>query len=222
MCNECLVYPALQKFYNALDIIDKIDCEKYIFETIPQLDAFFSEMRNITFVVQKSFNTPELKIDYEQIRDKFFNNSTMNWFKNTRNEISKQHPFKLEKALEIEYYLPNFSIKKTNSRLTIDNDYNFLELFQCLKNFLDTNYSNSVELFLSTNITFLENGKEINVYSIIRDGIDIMNSFIQELISRYPCSCIKCIKIKPGIGNTSYLYINSTLIIIFFIVIYYF
>lgn len=43
MCNECLVYPALQKFYNALDIIDKIDCEKYIFETIPQLDAFFQK-----------------------------------------------------------------------------------------------------------------------------------------------------------------------------------
>ena len=147
MCNECLVYPALQKFYNALDIIDKIDCKKYIFETIPQLDAFFSEMRNITFVLQKSFNTPELKIDYEQIRDKFFNNSTMNWFKNTRNEISKQHPFKLEKALEIEYYLPNFSIKATNSRLTIDNDYNFLDLYQSLKNFLDTHYSNSVEVF---------------------------------------------------------------------------
>ena len=201
MCNECLVYPALQKFYNALDIIDKIDCEKYIFETIPQLDAFFSEMRNITFVVQKSFNTPELKIDYEQIRDKFFNNSTMNWFKNTRNEISKQHPFKLEKALEIEYYLPNFSIKATNSRLTIDNDYNFLDLYQSLKNFLDTHYSNSVEVFLSTNITFLENGEEVNVYSIIRDGIDIMNSFIQELISKYPCNCVKCMRLQNSIKS---------------------
>lgn len=201
MCNECLIYPILQKFYNALDIINRIDDKKYIFETIPQIDAFFSEMRNITFVMQKSFNTPKLKEDYEQIRDKFFNNNTMNWFKNTRNETTKVHPFKLEKALEIEYYLPNFSIKNTNSRLTIDNDYNFVDLYQSLKKFLDSRYSDSVEIFLSTNITFLENGKEVDVYSVIQDGIDIMKSFIQELTTKYPCKCIKCAKLQNSIKS---------------------
>ena len=109
MIQKCLLYPALQKFYNALTIINQIDSRKYIFETIPQIDSFFSEMRNITFVMQKSFNTPELKIVYERERDKFFKNEVMNWFKDIRNETTKEHPFKLEKALDIEFYLPNFS-----------------------------------------------------------------------------------------------------------------
>ena len=71
MSQKCLMYPSLQKFYNALSIINQIDSKKYIFETIPQIDSFFSEMRNITFVMQKSFNSPELKKVYEQKRDEF-------------------------------------------------------------------------------------------------------------------------------------------------------
>jgi len=199
MIQKCLLYPALQKFYNALTIINQIDSRKYIFETIPQIDSFFSEMRNITFVMQKSFNTPELKIVYERERDKFFKNEVMNWFKDIRNETTKEHPFKLEKALDIEFYLPNFSTKTTHSRLTIDNDLNFSDLYKELKLFLDTNYSNCVELYLSTTTTFLENGKEVDIYSVIQKGIEIMYTMIADIMELHPCDCTKCTKLKKEI-----------------------
>ena len=199
MSEECLIYPAIQKFYNALNIVNQIDSKKYIFETIPQIDSFFSEMRNITFVMQKSFNTPELKIVYERERDKFFKNEVMKWFKDIRNETTKEHPFKLEKALDIEFYLPNFSTDTTHIRLTIDNDSNFDDLYKKLKLFLDNHYANSVELYLSVTTTFLENGKEVDIYSIIQKGIEIMYAFFVEMMMLYPCNCLKCIKLKEEI-----------------------
>ena len=199
MSKECLMYPAIQKFYSALNIINQVDSEKYIFETIPQIDSFFSEMRNITFVMQKSFNTPELKIVYEKERDKFLNNEVMKWFKNTRNETTKEHPFKLEKALAIEFYLPNFLTETTHLRLTIDNDSNFGELHKKLKLFLDTHYVDIVELYLSVTTTFLENGKEVDIYSVIQKGIGIMHAFLVEMMTLYPCNCLKCKKIKEEI-----------------------
>ena len=201
MSKECLMYPAIQKFYSSLNIINQVDSEKYIFETIPQIDSFFSEMRNITFVMQKSFDAPELKIVYEQERDKFLKNEVMKWFKNTRNETTKEHPFKLEKALDIEFYLPNFSTKTTHCRLTIDNDFNFDDLYKKLKLFLDTHYANSVELYLSVTTTFLENGKEVDIYSIIQKGIEIMYAFLVEMMTLYPCNCLKCTKLKEEIKS---------------------
>ena len=49
-----LLYPAMQKFYSALNSLDKFGKEKNFFENISSLDTFFSEYRNITFVLQKS------------------------------------------------------------------------------------------------------------------------------------------------------------------------
>lgn len=199
MFQKCLMYPALQKFYNALTIINQIDSRKYIFETIPQIDSFFSEMRNITFVMQESFNSPELKKDYEQEREKFLNNEVMKWFNQIRVETIHKHPFKLEKALDVEFYLPNFSTKTTHNRLTINNDLNFNDLYKKLKLFLDANYSNCVELYLSTTITFLENGKEIDIYSVIQKGIEIMYTMVADIMKLYPCNCEKCNKLKKEI-----------------------
>lgn len=199
MLQKCLMYPALQKFYNALTIVNQIDSRKYIFETIPQIDSFFSEMRNITFVMQESFNSSELKKVYEQEREKFLNNEVMKWFNQTRVETIHKHPFKLEKALYVEFYLPNFSTKTTLDKLTINNDLNFSDLYKKLKLFLDTNYSNCIELYLSTTITFLENGNEVDIYSVIQKGIEIMYAMVVDIMRLYPCNCEKCNKLKNEI-----------------------
>lgn len=199
MSEECLMYPAIQKFYNALNIINQIDSKKYIFETIPQIDSFFSEMRNITFVMQKSFNTPELDIVYEREIDKFLNSEVMKWFNGIRIETTHKHPFKLEKALDIEFYLPNFSTDTAHIRLTIDNDSNFDDLYKKLKLFLDSQCADIVELYLSVTTTFLENGKEVDIYSIIQKGIEVMYAFLVEMMRLYPCNCLKCTKLKEEI-----------------------
>ena len=62
-----IIYPMLQKYYNALNSLNALNITKNIFESIPLIDNFFAEFRNITFVMQKSFNTKELK-EYYRIK----------------------------------------------------------------------------------------------------------------------------------------------------------
>ena len=58
---ECLLYPILQKYYNALKHLVELNTQQDLFENIAKVDSFFSEFRSITFVMQKIFSTPEKK-----------------------------------------------------------------------------------------------------------------------------------------------------------------
>ena len=101
-----IIYPLLQKYYNALNSLNSLNIAKNIFESIPLIDNFFAEFRNITFVMQKSFNTEELKEYYTTKREEFLNDNNLRWFIDKRNETVKENPFKLEKEILVYVYLP--------------------------------------------------------------------------------------------------------------------
>lgn len=92
-----VLYPALHKFYSALQCLEKFEKGNDLFDNIAHLDSFFSEYRNVTFVLQKSLSHTVYKELYEKKRDKFLMNETGRWFINKRNKITKEHPFELEK-----------------------------------------------------------------------------------------------------------------------------
>ena len=104
-----IIYPILQKYYNALNSLNSLNIVKNIFESIPLIDNFFAEFRNITFVMQKSFNTKELKEYYTTKRKEFLNDNNLRWFIDKRNETVKEYPFKLEKEILVYAYLPDRS-----------------------------------------------------------------------------------------------------------------
>ena len=54
-----------------------------IFDDVSNLDKFFSEFRNITFVIQKNLKTEENKKTYEELRDSLLSGDTLKWFINT-------------------------------------------------------------------------------------------------------------------------------------------
>ena len=54
-----LLYPAYQKLYSALCHLERFDKEANFFDNISSLDAFFSEYRNITFVIQAQLKHTE-------------------------------------------------------------------------------------------------------------------------------------------------------------------
>lgn len=66
-----ILYAAYQKFYSALNCLERFDKEKDFFENISNLDGFFSEFRNITFVLQKAVAHTEYAPLYEKNRDKY-------------------------------------------------------------------------------------------------------------------------------------------------------
>lgn len=186
-----IIYPILQKYYNALNSLNSLNIAKNIFENIPLIDNFFAEFRNITFVMQKSFNTKELKEYYTTKRKEFLNDNNLRWFIDKRNETVKEYPFKLEKEILVYAYLPDYCGKIVDSRLNIDNDVPLETIEQVIKAYL-IKYNKNSDIYFSIDILFKENGNEINIYSRIKNGIIIMDNFINEVITDYPCNCSKC------------------------------
>lgn len=186
-----IIYPILQKYYNALNSLNSLNIAKNIFESTPLIDNFFAEFRNITFVMQKSFNTKELKEYYTKKRKEFLNDNNLRWFIDKRNETVKEYPFKLEKEILVYAYLPDYCGKIVDSRLNIDNDVPLETIEQVIKAYL-IKYNKNSDIYFSIDILFKENGNEIDIYSRIKNGIIIMDNFINEVITDYPCNCSKC------------------------------
>ena len=60
------LFPALQKYYSALNSLERFNKEANFFDNISALDSFFSEYRNVRFVLQKSIAHTDYKTIYEK------------------------------------------------------------------------------------------------------------------------------------------------------------
>ena len=98
---EDLLLPAYQKFYAALQSLERFSKGQDLFENIACIDSFLSEFRNVTFVLQKSLAHTEFETTYNTLIDKYLKNDDCKWLKDKRNEVLKQKPFSLEKSLTI-------------------------------------------------------------------------------------------------------------------------
>ena len=115
-----LLYPAFQKFYSALSSLERFRKEKSFFENISSLDTFFSEFRNVTFVLQKSLAHTGYMSLYEKLRNKYL--SELKWFVENRNETTKEHPFELVKKIEITAYMPWGSFEILEKQFSVNDD----------------------------------------------------------------------------------------------------
>jgi hypothetical protein len=142
-----LLYPAYHKLYNALYNLDKFEKNKNFFENINYLDNFFSEFRNITFVLQKSLAHTEFIDNYYHLRDRLLKNSTGKWLVDKRNAVVKECPFPLNKKIHITIFSPSSSIVVHCNIYTIDNDIEISELKEEIKSTFDSIESNEVFFF---------------------------------------------------------------------------
>lgn len=167
-----LLYPALHKFYNALSSLEKFEKGSNFFDNISHLDNFFSEYRNITFVLQKSLAKTEYKSIYEKLRDKYLINNVGKWFIGKRNAIVKEQPFDLEKRIVIRIYSGQNIYSLPEFVFTIENDVGISSIIKSLrKTFLD---SGQIEVFFSAEFTFYERGDTQDLYDNFILGITQM------------------------------------------------
>lgn len=185
----------MQKYYSALKSLDDFGCLGNFFDDVSHLDTFFSEFRNITFVVQKELNTKSNKDKYIELRDNHLSGETMKWFVDTRNKITKEKPFPLLKELKIDLYLPQGVCSLRDERLIVDFDTSFGEALNVLKSIFIEKLQ-LVEVFFSSEITFSEEGQNIDLYPKIKSGIAHMNNFLCELKKTFPCNCLTCSSIE--------------------------
>lgn len=128
-----ILYPALHKFYNALSSLERFEKGLNFFDNIGHLDNFFSEYRNITFVLQKSLAKTEHMPLYERLRDKYLVNDVGKWFVDKRNSVLKQKPFDLEKRIMIKIYAGKDILSLPELVFTIENDENYSSVIESLR-----------------------------------------------------------------------------------------
>ena len=166
---KCLLYPALHKFYSALSSLEKFEKGSNFFDNISHLDNFFSEYRNITFVLQKSLSKTEYLSVYEKLRDKYLINDVGRWFIDNRNSTVKEQPFDLEKRIIISIYSDEGIYSMPDLVFTIEYDVDFSSIIESLReSFLE---SGQIEVFFSVEFKFYERGHSKDLFDNFILGI---------------------------------------------------
>lgn len=198
MENHEILLPTLQKYYSALKSIDEFGRYGDFFDDVSNLDKFFSEFRNITFVIQKNLKTEENNKIYSELRDAFLLGDTLKWFINTRNKTTKERPFELKKELFIDVYLHHGIYRLQNSLLVVEVDASFNDALDYIRSTFFEELG-LIEVFFTSRIMFREADDIYDLYPKIIDGIVQMNQFLNELGKRFPCDCQMCSALKEKI-----------------------
>lgn len=195
MSNHSIRASALQKYYSALKSLDAFGQEEDFFDDVSNLDKFFSEFRNITFVIQKGLESKENKEVYQKLRADFLTGDILKWFVDTRNVTTKEHPFDLKKELIIDVYLPTGLYRISDTRLVVDLDASFDHALAYIRSvFFDKLHL--VEVDFTTKIVFRENNSEIELYPKIKAGLQQMGRFIEAIDEHFLCQCEICTSLK--------------------------
>ncbi|MDQ1140107.1 hypothetical protein [Pedobacter agri] len=174
-----LLYSSFHKLYNAMSSLEKFEKGNNFFDNIAHLDNFFSEFRNITFVLQKALANTDFFYLYEELRNKYLINDIGRWFVKKRNEVTKQQPFDLEKRISIRLYSATNTVALPELTFTIDNDVEYSTIIESLKKtFLELN---AFEVMFSTEFTFHEKGKTEDLYGNFIFGINSIKMLLTEL-----------------------------------------
>lgn len=197
-----LLYPALHKFYSALSHLEEFEKGKDFFENITHLDVFFSEYRNVTFVLQKSLKgSPFIEV-YETLRDKYLVNDTGKWFVEKRNEVLKQQPFDLEKKIAITIYSGEYHLTLPERVFTIENDVAYASIIDELQSLF--RHINPIEVMFSAEFFFYERGEQIELYENFISGIDQMRALLNGLKEAINETCELCDKLETKINSFNF------------------
>jgi hypothetical protein len=193
---NCILYTTLQKYYNSLESLNSLNISDDMMENIRNLDNFFSEFRNITFVLQKSFKSNGCFDIYEKNLH-ILKTPKMNWFVDKRNEVIKEFSIKLEKEIKVFQYV-NFSKTQSHNLIfNINSDENFeTSLVNLLQ---EITSERKLDTHITIELIFKENGEKIDIYQRILEGINIMDTFISLIKREICCTCTLCRKINTKI-----------------------
>lgn len=207
-----LLYPALHKFYSALNSLEKFEKGQNFFDNISYLDNFFSEYRNITFVLQKSLKHTEYNGVYESLREKYLVNDVCRWFIEKRNEVLKQQPFDLEKRIIITIYSSETTLALPEQIFTVENDVEYSTIIDSLRAVFIK--MNPIEIFFSAEFSFYERGQAIELYENFVAGIDSMKKFIHAMKEAINEKCELSDQLEVKIDNFNFYRVPKNMLFI--------
>jgi len=191
-----LLFPAYQKFYSALSNLERFDKEANFFDNISAIDAFFTEYRNITFVMQAALKHTEFFAAYEKNRDHYL---TDHWFVEKRNETIKQKPFELIKEVKITLYLPFGGFTFSEKKYSVEKDAPLESIFSDIKE--DLEKVDKHEVCFSVSFSFHEAESNIDLLEKLLQGIASMKKFMGAMEKDIEEDCALCDQLKEKIDN---------------------
>lgn len=195
-----LLFAAYQKFYSAVLCLERFEKEQNFFDNISSLDNFFTEYRNITFVMQAALKRTAFFSIYEKNRDQYL---VDHWFVEKRNETTKQQPFQLVKNIDVTIYFPDASVALMTRSFTVENDIPLDSLNKDLKNFFAK--VSPDEVFFSVSFSFFEKKTKVNLCDKLIAGISSMKAFMDAMYDEVGENCNLCNQLREKINKSKFL-----------------
>lgn len=189
-----LLFPAYQKLYSALSHLERFDKEANFFDNISAIDGFFTEYRNVTFVMQASLRHTEYLSAYEKNRDQYLKD---HWFVEKRNETIKQKPFDLVKEVKIMLYLPFGGFTVSEKKFVVGDDASLDTIFAEIKDALCK--ADKHEVCFSVSFLFHEADSDIDLLKRVLQGISSMMDFMEAMEQEIGEQCTLCDELKERI-----------------------
>lgn len=206
-----ILYPAMHKFYSALSSLEKFEKGTNFFDNISYLDNFFSEYRNITFVLQKSLSKTLFMPTYENLRDKYLVNNVGKWFLDKRNEVLKQQPFNLEKRIVISIYSSE-TLLLPELVFTIDNDVGISTIVESLRaRFMSFG---QLEVMFSVEFLFNEYGHNEDLFDNLILGINQMKLFLADMKKAINEDCKLCNELERKIIKMNFYQVPKDMLFV--------
>ena len=200
-----------QKFYSAINSLSNISTNNDFIDNISAIDVFLSELRNITFIIQKKYNDKKSREIYNKLNEKYLkNDSIMKSLVDFRNETTKEHPFDLivdidcivylDKKLKMNILKFNVSDKNISTEIIEKKVEELLKSLKCRSN----------EIYFSYDCHFLSDNKNIDIIEYAKHGMNTIHNFLLEFEKAICNNKNECNDIKEKIlTKIQKFYINE-------------
>lgn len=170
-----------QKFYSCLNLLRKVSSNGEYIDNISYIDAFLSEYRNITFVLQKQFSDKKSKEIYIDLRNAFLvDDKLLNKLVDFRDEIVHEKPFDLRIKVVCSIYLKSLLKLGVMSCNANDKLIKRKVIERKINNFLRTLKVEAPEIHFTYEVEFISNSTKIDIIELSEYGINKMFDFLIE------------------------------------------
>lgn len=177
-----VMYPALQKFYNALKHLKQFATENSFFDNIGCIDTFLSEYRSATLVLQASLGEPKHPVYINNLnkyllRDKM----TAKWMNDQRVTVIHKHPFLLKKNLRVVIYDHGNAVVFKKYEQSLEKEDPIGDYFQEIRDVLLS--TESPEIYFSVQYAFVDedDSNEVNIFDLIESSVVSMWYFLHAM-----------------------------------------
>ena len=176
------MYPALQKFYNALKHLKQFETDNSFFDNIGCIDSFLSEFRSSTLTLQASLGDSKHPDYIKNLNEYLLKDEKIaKWMNDQRVTVVHRHPFSLKKILRVVIYDSGNAVEFVKYEQTLEKEDPIGNYLEEIRNTIFSKLS--PEIHFSVEYVFVdeEDTDEISIFDFIERGVVAMWQFLHAM-----------------------------------------